>query len=64
MVFPLVIPATPSKLGGGMLVDVAFDLLMSKSRGATLKVKPPALLEGPHEHAGPLPGILGVQQGS
>jgi hypothetical protein len=44
-----------------MSVDV-FNLLISKSGGATLKVMPP--FGGPHEHAGPLPGILGGPAGS
>ncbi len=44
-----------------MSVDV-FNLLISKSGGETLKVMPP--FGGPHEHAGPLPGILGGPAGS
>jgi hypothetical protein len=45
-----------------MSVDVAFDLLMSKSWGTTLKVMPLILLGGPREHAGPLLGFLGGSQ--
>jgi hypothetical protein len=42
---------------------VAFALFMSKSRGVSLKVMPPATLGGPHEHAGPPPGTLGGSEG-
>jgi hypothetical protein len=45
--------------GGRMLEVVDCAFLMSKFGGATLKVMPPAVLGGPHEHAGPIPGTLG-----
>jgi hypothetical protein len=53
----------PLKPGGILSLVAVWDLGISKSGGATLKVIPPAR-GSPHEYNGPPPGIFGGPAGS